>query len=168
VVSDVEVTCEPPAALDSSPHAPDASLFLGPDARATRTRVGAVCAPHSLAIRADVPAAQAAALLTRQNFVVVLTSDNEVCGILSAAEPPRRLALLDGADPEGAWSKPHETGGRFRVLHESATLSEAIDLMVHNHVRLVALTSDERRFVGFVSDLDVLRWASETRRASPR
>ena len=166
-VSDVRVACEPPVAFDPRDADREGALLLGPDAKALRTPLGAVCAPHSVAVRVDVPLAQAVALLTHEKFVVVLTSDDQVCGVLSAAEPPRQASVLDGADGAagGTWSSPHGTDGPFRVLPESAPLSEAIELMVRGHVRLVAVTGESRRFVGLVTDLDILRWAADTRRS---
>jgi len=168
-VSDAEVHCGPPVALEPRELDRDASLFLGPDARATRMHLGAVCAPRAVAVRDDVPLAQAAALLKRERYVLVLTGDDEVCGVLSAAEPPAD-PVVDGVGPPpvAAQSKHLELGGRFRVLPESTPLSEAIGLMVHGHVRLVAVTTDRRRFVGLVTDLDVLRWAADTRGLAPR
>jgi predicted transcriptional regulator len=147
MVSETAVMCAPPGIFEEAEPAPDQPLFLGPDARALRTPLGAICAPHSVAVRVDMPIVQARLLLARETIVVVLTYDDEVRGILSAAlpHPPSALDELDECAD---------------AIPESAPLVEAIELMVHRHVRLVPLIGDGRRFAGLVSDLDVLRWAT--------
>ncbi|HXN32727.1 MAG TPA: CBS domain-containing protein [Polyangiaceae bacterium] len=147
-VSETTVTCAPPALPGGREAAPDNPLFLGPDALALRTPVGAVCALRSVAVRVDVPVARARRLLDRDPFVVVLTEDDRVRGVLSAAEPSDELIALDEID------------GRTPALPESAPLIEAIELMLHGHVRLVSVTGENHHFLGLVADLDVLRWAA--------
>jgi CBS domain-containing protein len=149
-VSDAAVTCSPPGISDEREGAAGRPLFLGADALALRTPVGAVCAPRSVAVRVDVPVDEARKLLEHDPFVVVLTPDGLVHGVLSSAEPTELAALwlMDGHTPE---------------LPESAPLIEAIELMLHSHVRLVPVTGTDRQFLGFVADLDVLRWAARHR-----
>jgi hypothetical protein len=147
-VSDTAVSCAPPGIPGELEPVPDKPLFLGPDALALGTPVGAVCAPRSVAVRVDVPVARARMLLDREAFVVVLTHDDRVHGVLSAAAPRDELSSLGDVD------------SRVPVLRESAPLIEAIDLMLHGHVRLVSVTGDNQRFLGLVTDLDVLRWAA--------
>src|SRR6202022_638658 len=146
VVCETAVTCAPPGIPQEPEWSPDTPLFLGSDALALDTPVGAVCALHTVAVRVDVPVAHARRLLDRDAIVVVLTADDQVHGILSAAEPPEGLTALV------------EMEDRTRVLPESAALIEALELMMHSRVRVVAVTGDGSRFVGLVADLDLLRW----------
>lgn len=147
-ISDTAVSCAPLDIPGELEPVPDKPLFLGPDALALGTPVGAVCATRSVAVRVDVPVARARALLEREALVVVLTHDDRVHGVLSAAAPLDELSSLGDAD------------GRVPVLHESTPLIEAIDLMLHGRVRLVSAIGNDRRFLGLVTDLDVLRWAA--------
>jgi CBS-domain-containing membrane protein len=87
-------------------------------------------------------------LLERDATVVVLAADDQVKGILSAAEPARRGASFMTVDTRGC------------VLPESAPLIEAIEFMVHGQRRFVSVVAQDRRFVGLVRDIDVLRWAA--------
>jgi len=146
--SDVAVTCAPPGESAEADPAPDKPLFLGPEALALRTPVGSVCSLRSIAVREDVSPAQARGALDRYPFAVVLAPNDHVCGVLSAAEPPDLHAALSEAD------------GRTPTLPEFAPLIEAIELMLHAHVRLVPVVDENRRFLGVVADLDVLRWAA--------
>jgi CBS domain protein len=150
-VSEAAVTCAASGIPEGPESAPDRPLVLGPDALSLRTPVGAVCALHSVAVRVDMPIAHARKLLDRHAVVVVLTADDRVHGVLSAAEPPEGLTALV------------ELESRTRELPESAPLIEAIELMVHRHVRLVSVTADDGHFVGLVADLDVLRWVARRR-----
>jgi hypothetical protein len=166
-VSDSAVVCAPPGLLEVPESAPDDALVLGPDARALRTPVGALCAIRSVGVHIDALVEHGPTLLAHEAVVVVLGEDNTVYGVLFAAGLPPLLGALDAeatALPE-AWWKPGQMDGRPTGLPESAPLSEAIELMVHGHLRLVPVTTDERRFVGLVTDLDVLRWVAGTRRA---
>ncbi len=147
-VSDTAVICAPPCADADAEPAPDRPLFLGPDAVALRTPVGAVCAAHSVAVRADVPMAHARSVLNHEPFVVVLTGDDRVRGVLSTVELPDKLTALG------------EMADRTHTVPEYAPLIEAIELMLHSHVRIVPVVGEDRRFLGLVADLDVLRWAA--------
>jgi CBS domain-containing protein len=147
-VSDTAVACAPPGVDADAEPAPDKPLFLGPDALALRTPAGAVCAAHSVAVRADVPMAHARSVLNHEPFVVVLTSDDRVRGVLSTAELSDELTALG------------EMADRTPTVPEYAPLIEAIELMLHSHVRMVPVVGEDRRFLGLVADLDVLRWAA--------
>ena len=152
--SETSVICTPhgppePVHLDRDPL-----LFLGPDALALRTPVGTVSALHTMAVRVDAPMAQARKLLQENAIVVVLTPENLVHGVLSSYDDSKGLRALSA------------TGERAHLLPESAPLIEAVELMVHGHVRLVTLTGGEGRFVGVVADLDVLRWVARSRQAA--
>ncbi len=148
-MSEIAVTCAPPGIPGGPESSSRTLLFVGPDALALHTPVGAVCAPCSVAVRVDVPIARARGLLDRHSFVVVLTSDDRVHGILSAVKPLEGLSTLAEMDDS------------THALPESAPLTEAIELMVHGHVRFVFVTGDDRHFVGLVTDLDVLRWVAQ-------
>jgi CBS domain protein len=150
--SETAIACAPPGIAAPPDSVPEPLLFLGPDALALGVPVGAVCALHSIAVRVDVPVAYARTLLDRDRVVVVLNAADEVRGILSAARPPDGLAALADIDDcaDG--------------LPETAPLVEAIEIMVHRHVRVVFVTARDGHFVGLVTDLDVLRWAAGRRR----
>jgi CBS domain-containing protein len=154
-VSEATITCMPPSLPLGFAWAPDKPLVRGPESLALRTPVGAVCAVHAVAVRVDVPVAQARTLLERVAVVVVLSADDHVHGVLSAAEPPEGLMDL------------REMENRADMLTESAPLIEAIDRMLHGRVRCVVVTGDDRDFVGIVADLDVLRWVAHRRRIVP-
>ncbi|MGD0674554.1 MAG: CBS domain-containing protein [Polyangiaceae bacterium] len=147
-VCDKEVVCAPPGLRITTGSAADKPFFLGPDALALGTPLGAVCSLHSVAVRQDVPLHEARQLLERDATVVVLAADDQVKGILSAAEPARRGASFMTVDTRGC------------VLPESAPLIEAIEFMVHGQRRFVSVVAQDRRFVGLVRDIDVLRWAA--------
>jgi hypothetical protein len=51
-----------------------------------------------------------------------------------------------------------------RSILESASAYEALEPMVHHHVRCVSLVDVSGRLVGLLTDLDVLRWVAELRR----
>jgi hypothetical protein len=155
-VSEANVSCTPAGVAPAPESALDGPLFLGPDALAKGTPVGAVCAAHSVAVRVDVSAARARLLLDRNPHVVVLAANDEVRGTLSGMDPAEGLTSLGELAAVGP------------VLRESAPLIQAIDLMVHGHMRFVAVTGEDRRFVGLISDLDVLRWVARRRTPSPR
>ena len=147
-LSDTAVTCAPPGADADAEPAADKPLFLGPDALALRIPVGAVCAARAVAVRADVRMAHARSVLNDEPFVVVLSRDDRVRGVLSTAE------LSDELPPLG------EMADRTPTVPEYAPLIEAIELMLHSHVRIVPVVGEDRRFLGLVADLDVLRWAA--------
>jgi len=155
-VSDTNVSCAPAGVAPTPESALDGPLFLGPDALAKRTPVGAVCAAHSVAVRVDVSVARARLLLDRNPQVVVLSANDEVRGTLSATEPADGLSSLGELAADGP------------VLRESAPLIHAIDRMVHGHMRFLAVTREDRRFVGLISDLDVLRWVARRRTPGQR
>ncbi len=131
-----------------------APLFLGSHPFALHTPLGSVCARQSFAVRDDVPVVEARKLLDENAVVVVLTRDNRVRGVLAAAKPPRALTAL--------WQIENST----HELPECAPLVGAFELMAHGHVRLVTVTGVDRRFVGLVADLDVLRWVARLRRSA--
>jgi hypothetical protein len=74
VVSETAVTCAPPGVVEEADPAPDPPLFLGPDARSLHTPVGAICAPHSVAVRVDMPIVR---------FVPVIGDGRRFAGLVS-------------------------------------------------------------------------------------
>jgi CBS domain-containing protein len=78
-------------------------------------------------------------------------------------------------EPFVAASAPH--GSRASALKhdqssigESASLAEAVDLMVKGHARSLPVVAADGRIVGVLADLDALRWVAshpQRRRFSP-
>jgi CBS domain-containing protein len=151
-LSETSVACAPPDVPGDPEGAAGKPLFLGAQALALRTPVGEVCSTRAVAVRVDVPLEQARRVLLEYPSVVVIGDDDQVRGILSAAEPSDELATLA--------ELPQHTP----TVPEYAPLIEAIELMLRGHVRLVPVVGEDRRFRGHIADLDVLRWAARYQR----
>jgi len=134
--------CWPGAEPQADPRAP---LYIGADASALHTPVGAVCAAHVLAVRAKTPAAELRGALQGQPYVVVVGADDHVLGVVTDGLSQRQVA---GGTAEGT----------APTVREAEPLRNAIERMIHGRRRFLPVVDDAGRFVGAVTDLDVLRW----------
>jgi hypothetical protein len=141
------VECVPGVPARAPPGA--AQRRLGDDAP-----VADAMAPHHLRVLPDVTAGAIADTLDRPPLATaVVDPGGRLLGIVATADvaqsPPDRIA--------------QDLGRRGLVVPETASVAEAVDHMVHGHVRWLAVTDDEERVVGLLTDVDALRWIAQRR-----
>jgi hypothetical protein len=146
------VVCRAPGAVAAPPDA-SAPLYLGPQASALRTPIGAVCSARVVAVRKGLSEEQVRSALDGAPYVVVLGEGDRVCGIVSNALSSQRSGRM-GVDDDS----------RQATLEESAPLRDAIERMVRGELRVLPVVDAVGRFVGTVTDLDILRWVSHQHR----
>lgn len=140
--SSAGVTCDAPPRSADTPSSGRAGLLTGADALTTNVCAGDLLGLRTIAVRdAACTASLTEAELHAAPAVVVI----DACG-----HPVQMRVRRDGFEA--------------RSLRESATLDEALHLMIHHHVRYVPLVDSDGALVGLLTDLDVLRWVATIKR----
>jgi CBS domain len=138
------VTCDAPPRSSGIGVAGEAGLFIGPDAVTATVYAGDLLGPRTIAVRYGACGLAEEELLALRAVVVLDDSG-------------RPIETLVGRDAVG-----------LRTLPESASLYDALDLMIHHQTRFVQLVDAEGRLVGLLRDVDVLRWVADLRRSNAR
>ena len=139
------MSCDaPPPSSDTAPTG-QSNLFVSVGPVAMSVYAGDLLGPRTVAVRERGWASLAEAEAEHQPTpaIVILDADG------------RPVETLVGPDTH-----------RARCLRESASLYEALNLMIHHHERFVSLVNADGRLVGQLTDLDVLRWVARTRQGT--
>ena len=138
-------------AVECTPgHAPSASspsARLGADAC-----VGEVMGPRHVSVLPEVSAREVTRALreTPGGAVVVVDDGDHLLGVI---EP---FAAASAPLSARAGTLKHNQAS----IGESASLADAVDLMVKAHARSLPVVRSDGRVVGSLSDLDALRWVA--------
>jgi CBS domain-containing protein len=134
-------------------------VCVGPESLGARVPVGAlvpttiVCASESTSLATVARhAAEAEA-----PGVIVVDAQLRPAGFVSReqlASAPRHACMVSVVEQARVEA----------TLHESAPLSEALELLVHEHRRVLVAVDSEGRATGVLSDLELLRWFARTRK----
>ena len=134
--------CDAPPPSSETAQAGQVNLFIGAGAVAMSVCAGDLIGPRTLAVR-DRGCAPPAEAEHRTTPVVILDANDHP------------VETVVDQDTRGA-----------HCLRESASLHDALDLMIHHHERFVPLVNADGSLVGLLTDLDVLRWVARATRGT--
>jgi hypothetical protein len=152
---------EPPLSSDEARTlVENRRIYTGPCSLAARTHLGSLggavvfCAFHG------APLARVLARLdpSRSPGVVVVDESRQPMGFL----PYAHLASLEA--PEESLLGDELPGTPYVELPERAPLSQALDLFIREHRRIVVTVDRSRRVTGVLTDVDVLHWLARVSR----
>lgn len=140
--------------------------------RSGRT-VGQVMTPDPVTVRPETTISEAVNLMVAREVkrLPVVDADNKLLGMVSRVNVLRALAEPPVAEtPRQAPPHGHHVRVgemmmvRVPTVPSKASLAEVVDLLVSHARRRVVVVDDERRVVGIITDGDLIKRTSETRR----
>ncbi|WP_394842348.1 CBS domain-containing protein [Pendulispora brunnea] len=134
-------------------------ICTGRDNLMSRVMLGELGAAHTVCTAASTPVSQAAAR--------VVAAEAPGCIVIDERHHPvtfvSRTRLASSHPP---WLPVAECPTEpFLVMPEDSPLDDVIARMTQEHQRVIVATDVDARATGLVTDLDVLRWVGERRRA---
>lgn len=120
------------------------------------TKVGDVMTQRPRAVSPQTPLNEVAQVMDNEDVGAVPVVEGEkLVGIVTDRDIVVR-AIAKGKDPQGMPAS--EVSSRELVtVHPDDNLSDALELMARYQVRRLAVTGEDERLVGFVSQADVAR-----------
>ena len=123
-------------------------------------KVSDVMTARPRAVTPQTPVTEVAQLMEAEDVgSIPVVEDDRLVGIVTDRDIVVR-AIAKGKDPKGMPAS--EVSSRELVtVHPDDDLSDALELMARHQVRRVAVTAEDERLVGVVSQADVAREAKE-------
>jgi CBS domain-containing protein len=149
-VDEHEIDCSPP--VD-----PELERFLAEDPRlGGDALVGEAMGTLALSTYVDTPAGELARAMAHDHVRVAIVIDRD----------DRVVGLVEGPDVEAAPPEAclHGIVRQVAPVHERSRLASTIQHMVKHRARALPVVDDAGRPAGILSDLDALRWVSQSGR----
>jgi CBS domain-containing protein len=150
-----EIECGVDAEGEGSGEPVD-GLLLGPHAAATRIAAGEACARLVICLESRVPLRLARDAVDRRQYGVVFPVVN-AAGVLVGTVPDSALANINARD---VFATAADAMVPSSTVGQAEPLGDAIGAMTSHHLRHVVVVDVERRVVGTLSDLELLRWVA--------
>ena len=124
------------------------------------TKVGDVMTGRPRAVTPQTPLTEVAELMDTEDVgSIPVVEDDRLVGIVTDRDIVVR-AIAKGKDPKGMPASA-VSSRELVTVHPDDDLSDALELMARHQVRRLAVTGQDERLVGVVSQADVAREAKE-------